>query len=614
MLRELHICNLAVIEDVTLSLSEGLNCFTGQTGAGKSLVLGAFEILLGLRSGSDMIRPGAEEARVAGVFEIQHAWLAQQIAQLADMQIDAGEQLLITRRLFASGRSSVSVNGQPATAAMVRQIGELLVDVHGQHDHQYLLKPSNQLLILDEVARCAPVRERYSETFAKLRELKQKQVQLTASRTLRQQQLELYEFQADELDKAELVAGEFDQLKDRHSLLSNVSKIKQQAGQSHAALYDADGSVIERAQMIAHVLIDLGHHDRELAEIAEQIRTATLTLQECAYELGRYVDRLDLNPQELSEVEERLNLLQRMLSKYSSHLPTASDDPVADLLAYRDLIQKQIADLRGQSEDLSQIESQMAALRKELAAVGSELSDARKAAAKKLRPLVEAQLKDLGMGEAEFEVAFETATLDQVLAAGREGDTVTSTSANLAGASGLDSIEMIVRTNPGQPARPLRKIASGGEMSRIMLALKSILAQSDRVSVLVFDEIDANIGGRMGTVIGTKLRQLACNDGVTADKKSSGKRSRKGSAASKPEGKHQIVCITHLPQIAAFADRHVRIAKQVVSKGKEKETRTTVTLLEGDARIEELAEMLAGNEVTATTRQQARELLDAASS
>jgi DNA repair protein RecN (Recombination protein N) len=609
MLRELHISNLAVIEDVTVSLSEGLNCFTGQTGAGKSLVLGAFEILLGLRAGGDMLRPGATEARVAGVFELHDQTITQQIAALLDTELPAGEPLLITRRVFATGRSSVSVNGQPVTAAMIKQVGELLVDVHGQHDHQYLLKPSNQLSILDDFSRSGPVRERYAQTYAQLRELRQRRQELDSSRSLRRQQLELYEFQEQELARADLAAGEFQENKQRHAKLSNISKIKQQAGQAHAALYDSEGSVVERAQMIAHVLVDMGHHDKELAQIAEQIRTATLTLQENAYELGRYVDRLDLSPRELSECEERLNVLNRLIAKYAGQTASRSDDPVADLMLHHDELLKKIAALRGQDEDLSQIDTQAVALRRSLESLGKELGDARRAGAAKLKPLVEAELRDLGMAGAEFEVSFEPVALEQAITQ-QGGAEVGVGSA----ASGLEIIEMMVRTNPGQPSRPLRKIASGGELSRIMLALKSILASSDRVSVLVFDEIDANIGGRMATVIGSKLRSLAhATSSDSGDAAGATKKSKKPATKRAATGRHQVVCITHLPQIAAFADRHVRIAKEVVpGKGKEKLTRTTVTPLEGDARIEELAEMLAGKDVTDTTRKQVREMIDAA--
>lgn len=581
MLRELHISNLAVIEDVRLELSEHLNCFTGQTGAGKSLVLGAFEILLGLRSGNDMIRAGAEEARVSGVFELADPQLAREIARIADITLEPGEQLLITRKLYASGRSSTSINGQPVTTAMVRAVGELLVDIHGQHDHQYLLRPANQLQILDAFGKSTALREQFESIYTELRDLRARREELTASQTLRRQQLELYHFQAQEIDDAQPVEGEFMELQARHAVLSNLERIQREAGAAYAALYESDGSVLERAQMIAHVLIDLVDRDPALADVAEQIRTAVLSLQEGAYELRSYLDRLEADPDEATQVEDRLNTLNRLLAKYIGPDTLPGEDPIGALLAYRQEIQQEIDRLESQTSDLSQIEKQIRTLEKQLDEIGTRLSAARRTAAKRLKPLVEAELKELGMEEATFEVAFDADD-------GEGADTKRA-----AGPSGFDRIEMLVQTNPGQPARPLRKIASGGEMSRIMLALKAILAQADRISVLVFDEIDANIGGRMGTVIGRKLRELATG---TAP------RGRTGTG-------QQVLCITHLPQIAAFADRHLRIAKQVEGKGRNRQTRTTVKLLEGKERIEELAEMLAGTGVTATTRKQAQELL-----
>jgi DNA repair protein RecN (Recombination protein N) len=580
MLRELHISNLAVIEDARIELAEGFNCFTGQTGAGKSLIIGAFEILLGLRpaQASEMIRPGADEGRVSGIFELTDQTLISQVGQTLDMTLDPADPLLITRKLFASGRSSVSVNGQPVTAGMVKAVGELLVDIHGQHDHQFLLKPANQLAILDAFAGAMDLRQEFSTWHRALGELTRRRQELSASSTLRRQQLELYEFQAQEIDAANPLVGEFPELRARHQLLSNLRRVQRDAAQVHSALYDSEGAICERLQAMVHVLGDLAQLDPELNELYEQVRSATLTLQESAFELSRYTDRLDLDPRELGEVEERLNTLNRLASKYGS---MGGDDPVSAVLEFRQQLQGQIDELQGQNEDLRGIDTQIEDARRQRQAVGKKLSAARQVAAKKLVPAINSQFKDLGMSEARLEVEFSTLADGSGSGEGANSD---------AGASGLEAMELLIGTNPGQPARPLRKIASGGELSRVMLALKGVLAASDRISVLVFDEIDANIGGRLGTVIGQKLRDL----------------SRTGDA------RQQVLCITHLPQIAAFADRHLRIAKQVEGSGGKRQTRTTVTALDGKARVDELAEMLAGKDVTATTRKQVRELLDAA--
>lgn len=565
MLRELHITNFAVIEDAAIEFRDGLNCFTGQTGAGKSLVIGAFEALLGLRPAADLLRQGTEEGRVSGVFELRHPEVIRRINELTDLALDpaapAGEQLLITRKLFSSGRTSFTISGQPATASMVRALGELLVDVHGQHDHQYLLKPANQLLMLDRFAGCEAMRLQFAAVYAELRELQNRRAELTATQTLRRQQLELYEFQADEIDKAAPVDGEFAEITARHHLLANLERVKREATGAHAALHDADGSVLERLHTIVAVVRDLSEIDADLASVSQSIKEAAALLQDASFDLGRYLNRVDLDPAELEEVTERLNTLNRIIHKY------ARGGSLEDVVAHRQQIETQILRLRGEGEDLAGIDKLAGPLQKILDTLGAQLTAARRAAAQKLVPLVEAQLAQLGMAEAKLEIEFQNLA-------------VAADSSH----TGFDTIELLVQPNPGQPARPLRKIASGGELSRVMLALKGIFAESDRVSVLVFDEIDANVGGRMGSVIGDKLRNLAKH--------------------------HQVLCITHLPQIAAYADHHLRISKSVEAG----QTRTRVESITGDTcRIAELAEMLTGSSASSTTQRQVEELLREAS-
>jgi DNA repair protein RecN (Recombination protein N) len=306
------------------------------------------------------------------------------------------------------------------------------------------------------------------------------------------------------------------------------------------------------------ILAELSDVDPNVKPIAQNVRDATIQLEESAFDLSRYLDKLDLDPSELAEVEDRLNTVNRVLNKYN--------DTVEDTLAYRAEIEQKIKELESASEDLSTLNNEIAPLTKKLTELGTELSTKRQAAAKKLFPMVEKALAELGMEKARFSVSFlnpEPRTLNP-------------------SASGFDQIEFLAQTNPGQPPQPLRKIASGGELSRIMLALKGILASSDRISVLVFDEIDANVGGRLGSIIGNKLRSLASH--------------------------HQVLCITHLPQIASYADRHVTVRKEVTGN----QTTTTVRPIDGDTRLQELAEMIGGHRITDTTRAQARELLEAA--
>ncbi|CAN5551502.1 DNA repair protein RecN [soil metagenome] len=580
MLRELHISNLAVISDARIELRAGLNCFTGATGAGKSLVIGAIEVLLGMRSPGEMLRRGANEGRVSGVFEVADPALLKLLDSITDTDVSAhGGEILLTRRLYASGRTSVSLNGNPITLAMLKAVAEHLVDVHGQHDHQYLLRSSNQLDVLDHFGALTDLRARYHDVFSRLQQARNQLADLQANRTLRQQQLDLYRFQADEIDAASLDSAEHEELKARATVLANLEKLKREASSVHAALYAADSSVVERVKMMAGVLSELATLDHNLKPPAQTIRDATIQLEDAAFDLGRYLDRLDLDPAELVEANERLNVINRILSKYGN--------TVEDVLIFRGQIATQIAELERAGDNFAALTKQLEPLSKDLKKLGNELSEHRKATARKLAPLIESQLGALGMEKAKFEISLTQ--IGATSAASGVGDTSASRSESQTGAprehsaaSGFDAIEFIVQTNPGLSPHPLRKIASGGELSRIMLALKGVIAQGDRVSVLVFDEIDANVGGRLGAVIGQKLRQLAVH--------------------------HQVLCITHLPQIACYADQHLTVRKQVVDD----QTRTTVRTVEGDERLEELAEMIGGERITETTRAQARELLSIA--
>jgi DNA repair protein RecN (Recombination protein N) len=577
MLRELHISNLAVIEDATVELTDGLNVFTGQTGAGKSLLIGAFELLLGLRSGGsdagEMIRAKAEEARVVGLFELSDEQTAERLSEIFDRPIPADEPLLITRRLFTSGRSSVSVNGEPATAAMLRQAGEFLVDIHGQTDQQTLLRPSHQLRILDDFAGARELRSRFAACYEARRTLRRRREELTGSQGQRRQQMELWEFQLAEIDQAELTAGEFEQVQSRYRRLSNIGHITSQASNILDGLAEQDDSILDRLGVLNKHFETLAKLDDEpLGPIAAQAAEAAELLRDCSFQLGRYVDGLELDPGELTEAEQRLDTLNHLIHKYAPAKP--GQDAVAAVLAWRDQVAAELDAMRHAEADLAEIDQKDQALLAELAEIGSKLSAKRQAAAKKLRPLIEAELGELGMGEAQFQAELTTVAPDS----------------DEAGPAGLDRVEFLVQTNPGQARCPLRRIASGGELSRIMLAVKSILSETDRINVLVFDEIDANIGGRLGSVIGRKMRRLA--DGQAG---------------------RQVLCITHLPQIAAWAGHHLRIVKNVSGSGDGRQTHTTVTPLAGEERLAELAEMLSGKDYTDTALAQARELLAGAS-
>lgn len=586
LLRELHISNLAVIADARIELSPGLNCFTGATGAGKSLVIGALELLLGLRSPNDMLRKGADEGRVSGLFELHDPVLRQKVSTLTDVPLPTPE-LLLTRRLFPSNRSTVSLNGQPITLAMLRAAAEHLVDVHGQHDHQYLLRPSNQLQVLDEYAGTLPLRAKYEAIYTQLQTSRKRLDELTQGRTLRQQQLELYRFQAGEIDAAELAAGECESLSVLANKLNNVEKLQREAGSLHAALVESDAALVEQVKSMSATLADLAALDPALVNISATIRDAALSIEEGARDLERYLNKLDLDPEQLAQANDRLTTIHRLASKYASRalagMPASAgmgNDDAAKVLAYREELRREIETLEQQTEDLSILESSLAPLEREARALAESLSQSRQTAARKLAKQVESALKDLGLERAIFSIHLNRTETPPAPGAGIPSAPALSTGTLTV--TGLDTIEFLTSPNPGLPPSPLRKIASGGELSRIMLALKGILSANDRVSVLVFDEIDSNVGGRLGSIIGTKLRALATN--------------------------HQVLCITHLPQIAAYAHRHLTVRKSQSAD----ETTSTVAALAGDAQLNELAEMISGTHITDVTRAQAKELLSAA--
>ena len=565
MLRELHISNLALIADATLELDAGLNCFTGQTGAGKSMVIGALEILLGLRSAGDMLRHGAAEGRVTGVFHLASPLLRRRLATLTDLPIEEEAEVLLVRRIFASGRTSASIGGHPISATMLKAVGETLADIHGQYDAQFLLNPANQLALLDDFGQTTALAGQFAQLWHHRQQLQQQLDNLATSESLRRQQLELYEFQASEIDAAELHSTPLEQLESRQRMLANVEKIKSQAEAAYAALYEDDAAVIGRLKTIAAILLELVELDGEFSEPAGQVRDAAIVLDEAAFALRRRIDRLELNPEELAETTDRLNTIHRLVHKYAG-----AGGTLEDVLSHRRHIGDELSRLRQAHADVSELSTQLATIQKQLAELGQRLSAGRQQAATKLIPLVHRQLADLGMKEARFHV--------ELIAPGLEAPSAQA----IGSPQGLESVELMIAPNPGQPAAPLRKIASGGELSRIMLALKSILATSDRVSVLVFDEIDANVGGRMGAIIGEKLHRLARG--------------------------HQVLCITHLPQIASFADRHITIHKTVENN----QSFTNVRRLEGAERTHELAEMITGKDVTPTSLAQAEELLEIA--
>ncbi len=549
MLAQLVIENLAVIESAAVEFDARLNVLTGQTGAGKSLLVGAIEALLGLRSSRDLLRTGAAEGRVTGLFLLEDEAVRRQAAAVLD-EPETGQELVVARRVQES-RSIASVNGRPVAANTLRELAELLIDIHGQHEHQYLLRPANQLAVLTVYAQAQDLAEQVRQAWGDWQQLQARMEELTRDRQQRSQMLELYRFQAEEIDRVDPAAREFEDLQAEHRRLANLERLRQLAAQAAAVLGEGEEAALDQLRQASAALSEMARLDSAAGNLQKACDEALAGLNELSIDVARYAESLDLDPHRLEWVEARIEQVQRLCRKYGQ--------TVEDVLEHRRRIGEDLKRLQAMETDFGQLDTQIAAATDKYMQAARRLSQRRRQASDRLAKAVMAELAELGMDKAVCTVDLQEAP---------------------PGASGVETVEFMISANPGLPLRPLRQVASGGELSRTMLALKSVLSGDSRCSVLVFDEVDANVGGRMGSVIGRKLAALA--------------------------RRNQVLCITHLPQIAAYADRHMTVHKTSSART----TRTEVRLIEDDPqRVAELAEMIAGKNVTDTTRQQAEQLL-----
>ncbi|QDU19981.1 DNA repair protein RecN [Urbifossiella limnaea] len=557
MLRELAVQNLALIEDVRVELRPGFCAWTGETGAGKSLLLGALGLLLGERGSADLIRTGADELRVTGRFELSRPEQRALAAEVLQAPID-DEDLILTRRLSRSGRSSALVNDVPVAVATLRRIGEMLVDVHGQRESYSLLQPAYQLDLLDAFGKLTEPRKRYAAAAERVRELRRQHRTLDEARQTRQRELSLVRFEREDLDAAKLQPGELPALGKERETLVHAQSLAQFTGTVAARLADDDGAVVDVVSRLVKEANRWAALDPKLAEVASRLEALKPEVEDLAETARDLSERFEADPDRLEEVEGRIGTLKKLQARYGK-----TPD---ELIAYRATLDARESELQKQEDDLAGIDEALAAAFAELRDAAAVLSKGRAKVAKKLVADTQKHLADLGMPLAKLDATLEPVPLDDVPAAG------------------ADHLDLMLCANPGEPARPLRKVASGGELSRTMLALKTVLAAHDPVRTLVvFDEIDANVGGRLGDVLGQKLASL----GAT----------------------HQVLCVTHLPQVASYAAHQWTIRKSSTGK----KTATTINELTGeDARVEELALMLRGESRSETTRKEAAEMLRAA--
>lgn len=554
MLQELRIKNFAIIDELDLSFLKGFNILTGETGAGKSIILNAVQLLLGDRASEELIRSSEEEASVEALFDIsENREVKGRIQEKGQRLLGTEERdsLLVRRVISRSGRGKAFINGNLATLGMLSEIGEELLSIYGQHEHQSLQRVDTHIDILDEFGELMELREEFQNLFQRFTSLSQELDRIRGEKERREKERELKAFQSKEIEKAGIRIGEEQALKEEKKVLAHAKKLTDFANASEELLYSTEGSAIERMQAVLHQGKEMTMIDPSLSPIFKNLDGALIQLEEVALALRDYSKRIEVNPGRLEEIEIRLEEIDRLKRKYGSS--------EADILRFKEEIDDTLNSFTSDEERLSRLEREVGPLQEEMTQRAQKLSRERKQVASELKRSVEKELATLGMKKTTFQVRID----DQALSN-----------------KGKDRIEFLISPNIGEEVKPLAKIASGGELSRIMLAMKRILAIIGGRQVLIFDEVDAGIGGAIAEVVGRKLRELSKH--------------------------HQVICVTHLPQIACFAERHHSVKKEVKSG----RTVTVVDPLEKEARVEEIARMLGGVKVTEKTRAHAQEMME----
>ena len=534
MLTLLKIRNLALVDELAWELGSGLISVTGETGAGKSVIVGALKLVLGERAEKSLIRTGEEICSVEAVFELKDPLEINAI--LADGGLEPCEDTqLIIRRVIGQTANRQFINDSPVTLTLLKRLGEHLVDLHGPHDHQSLLSVERQLSMLDAYAGAENAVNNYREVYRSWRAKAAELEEIRHAENASEQELDLLRHQLQEIDGANLKPEDEQDLEDRWRRASNASRLVEAAAAASAALSGEDG-ILERLTEVQRLVRDLEKLDPSIRERTASLETACLELQDLEGNLVDYADELDINPAEAATLEERVNLLESLKRKYGPSLN--------DVLARRDTAAARLDTIENRGEKLETLECELAACRTALDAAGKTLATLRRKAAPKLAKEISGQLKDLGFKQSSFEAPLKTLAEP--------------------GPQGLESIEFQFGPNPGEPLLPLRQIASSGEISRVMLAVKSALADQDATPLMVFDEIDANVGGEVAKAVGRKMAALGT--------------------------RHQVVAITHFPQVAAIATHHFVVEKEVTAG----RTRSRLYPVSGETRIQELVRMLGG--------------------
>ena len=564
MLTTLRIKNLALVADLTLELQAGCNAITGETGAGKSIIIGALNLVLGERADRTLIRSGSDSCSVEAVFDVTH--LRSPLNSILDengLERCEDHQLVLKRTFTSAGTNRQFVNGSATTLAVIATIGEGLVDMHGPHEHQSLLHPAKQLTILDAFGGLEKQRHAFGELVIRRGGLEAEKSALIVDEKTYAQQLDLLRFQVKEIETARLQPDEEEPLTQEHHRASNAAKLLQLSQVALDLLSENENSLITQAGGVGRTLQELQRTDPGAAALVELHEQGVTVFRELQTELSRYADKVEVDPARLAELDERLNLVHALKRKYGATL--------VEVIAFGAEAKAKLQALESRDAELARLNAALAKLDAELLKAGKKLSAERKQVIPRLAKAAAKQLADLGFKQSKFDVALET------IRWGEASDEPTREDPRSTNSSGFDTIEFQFSPNVGEPLKPLRAIASSGEMARVMLALKTVLAAEDEIPVLVFDEVDANVGGETANAVGEKMKQIAA--------------------------KRQVLCITHLPQVAAPADAHYVVTKQV----RDGRTISEITLLDAKSRVTELARMLGGQ--SAAARKHAEALL-----
>ena len=564
MLKELSIRNFAIIDDLQIEFSDGLTVLSGETGAGKSIILNAVNLLLGTRASADLVRTGAQKAELEALFQISSN---SKVAGIMTANgYDPAEGLLIRRLISRSDNNRVYVNGRLATIGLLTTITENLASISGQHAHQGLLKEDQHLLILDQFGGLMPLRRQVYDAYHQILPLIDELKRLESVRQRQDEHQELLEFQRKEISAADLAAGEDEQLEQERLRLKNAEMLYQTVSGSIEELYGAAGSVMERLLEVKKNLEAAGRIDSQLTSVAESLASASYQIEDLTGELRAHLNLILIDDQRLEAVEERLDTINKLKRKYGGSLEA--------VFSRLETIEEELSQVESIDTQIHEIEEKLGKLSETLTRRSLELSKKRAKTANNLGLNVVAELSSLKMPQTEFQAVLHPIEAD------KQTNSYLTANEYMITEAGIDRATFMIAPNPGEELKPLVSIASGGELSRVVLALKAILAATDAVETIVFDEVDAGIGGGTAEVVGRKLSELA--------------------------GHHQVICITHLPQIAKFGEHHLSISKHVANG----RTLTTIQPLEKEDRYREIARMLGGEEITQTTLDHARELLD----